>query len=287
MARTSKDKYPDKEETKAEALQEMGEIDESALKGVSIEAAEEVIQPVEEAVIEKTKEEISGWKPLTELGKKVKSGDVGDINLIFDRGWKIKESQIVDALLDSLESDLLLIGQSKGKFGGGKRRAFKQTQKKTNEGNKPKFATYAVVGNRNGFIGIGYGKSKETVPAREKSLRQAKLNMMRIRRGCGSWQCGCKTPHSIPYTVEGRCGSCRIILRPAPKGTGLKVEKEAQKILALAGIKDVWSKSFGQARSKINMIKAVTQALQCLTTTKIQDKYSDNLGVLDGNRAKK
>ncbi len=297
MAQIKQDKYPDKEEANIEALQEQQEIDEKLMLGKSLEKMKkeeptvaeetiEVVEPIEEARIEKTKEETSGWKPMTELGRKVKSGEVSDINIIFDKGLKIKESQIVDALLDNPESDLILIGQSKGKFGGGKRKAFKQTQKKTQEGNKPKFATYAVIGNRNGFVGIGYGKSKETVPAREKSLRNAKLNIIRIRRGCGSWQCSCRTSHSIPYEVKGKVGSCELILRPAPKGTGLKVEKECQKILSLAGIKDVWSKSEGQTGSKINLIKACEQALRKLSQVKVQEKYIDNLGVIEGNKPK-
>ncbi len=259
--------------------------DEQIPKPEEVVAAE-VVVPIDEAVIEKTKEEISGWKPITELGRKVKSGEVNDLNMIFDKGLKIKESQIVDALLDNPQSDLLLVGQSKGKFGGGKRKAFKQTQKKTQEGNKPKFATYAIIGNKNGFVGIGYGKSKETVPAREKSLRNAKLGLMRLRRGCGSWQCNCKTPHSIPYEVSGKVSSCEIILRPAPKGTGLKVEKECQKILALAGIKDVWSRTFGKTTSKINLIKACEKALKMLSMVKVQDKYTGDLGILDGNKLK-
>jgi small subunit ribosomal protein S5 len=284
MARVSKDKLPDKEESKAVAQQAVLEVDEKVI--AEKEVAVEVVQPIEEAVIEKTTEAVDTWKPVTELGRKVKSGEIADLNIIFDKGLKIKESQIADMLLDNPESDLLLIGQSKGKFGGGKRKAFKQTQKKTQEGNKPKFATYAVIGNKNGFVGVGYGKSKETVPAREKALRNAKLNLIRIRRGCGSWQCGCKTPHSIPYQVEGKCGSSGIILRPAPKGTGLKVEKECQKILHLAGIRDVWSKSSGQTGSKINLVKACEAALKTLTQTKVQEKYISALGAMDGNRSK-
>ncbi len=273
MTRVSKDKLPENEETKVEAIAEQVEIDET-------------IKPIEEEKIEKTKEEIDTWKPITELGRKVKSGEVTDLNTIFDKGWKIKESQIVDALLDNPLSDLLNIGQSKGKFGGGKRKAFRQTQKKTQEGNKPKFATYAVIGNKNGFVGLGYGKSKETVPSREKALRNSKLNVMRLRRGCGSWQCGCKTAHSIPYQVEGKCGSVHVILRPAPKGTGLKAQKEIQKILLLAGIKDVWSKSSGKTTSAINLIKACEDALKQLAQTKVQDRFTENLGVQEGNRVR-
>lgn len=284
-----KDKYPEKDEVKQEAIQEAEKIDEALLKietPVAAKVEEEVIVPIDEAKIEETVKPVMEWKPLTDLGRKIKNGDISDANVLFDKGLIIKEPQIIDILLPNLESDLLMIGQSKGKFGGGQRRAFKQTQKKTAEGNKPKFATFAVIGNRNGFVGIGYGKSKETVPAREKALRNAKINLIRISRGCGSWQCGCRTSHSIPFEVEGRCGSCRIILKPAPKGTGLKVEKECQKILGLAGIKDVWSKSFGQTGSKINLVKACEAALKQLAKTKVQERYVPNLGMVEGNKVK-
>src|SRR4030042_762182 len=70
----------------------------------------------------------------------------------------------------------------------GKRRAVRQTQKKTQEGNILSFATFAIVGNKDGYIGLGHGKSKETIPAREKAMRKAKLNIIKIRRGCGSWE---------------------------------------------------------------------------------------------------
>lgn len=222
------------------------------------------------------------WKPKTSLGLKVKSGEIKDIDEILDNSLKIMEAEIVDVLLPNLESDLLLIGQSKGKFGGGQRRVFKQTQKKTQEGNKPKFATFAVVGNRDGYIGVGYGKSKETVPAREKAIRNAKIDVIKIRRGCGSWECGCKDAHSIPFKVEGKCGSVRIKLMPAPKGTGLCVENECQKILALAGIKDVWSKTLGQTKTKINVIHACIMALKNLIGTKLQSRFEEGLGMREG-----
>jgi len=223
------------------------------------------------------------WTPKTELGKKVKNKDITDINEVLDNKYAILEAGIVDTLLPGLEKDLLMIGQSKGKFGGGQRRVFRQTQKKTREGNKPKFATLSVIGNRNGIVGIGYGKSKETVPAREKAFRSAKLNLIRIRRGCGSWECGCGTPHSIPFKVEGKCGSCRIVLMPAPKGTGLCIEKECGKILALAGIKDVWSRSYGQSRTKMNMINACFTALKKITETKVQERHINTLSIKEGN----
>ncbi len=222
------------------------------------------------------------WKPKTSIGRKTKSGEINNIHTILDSGKPILEEEIVLTLLPNMESELLAIGQSKGKFGGGKRKAFRQTQKKMEEGNKISFATFAVVGNGNGYVGIGYGKSKETIPAREKALRNAKLNIIKIRRGCGSWKCNCNAPHSIPYAVKGRCGSAEIILMPAPKGTGLIVEKECQKILKLAGIKDVWSKSRGQTRVKVNLVKACMASLQNLIGTKIQTKHISKIGITEG-----
>lgn len=223
-----------------------------------------------------------GWVPVTSLGRKVLDGRLTSVEAILDNGYNILESQIVDKLIPEIESDLMLIGQSKGKFGGGARRVFKQTQKKTKEGNKPSFATYAVVGNGNGLVGVGYGKSKETVPAREKAVRNAKKNVFKIRRGCGSWQCNCKEPHSIPYAVTAKCGSVELTLLPAPKGKGLVIEKECQKILKLAGIKDVWSRAKGQTKVKTNLIKACEQALRNLIKVKTQPHLTEQLGIVEG-----
>ncbi len=222
------------------------------------------------------------WKPKTELGKKVKSGEINSIDEIIDSGKKILEHEIVDALIENIESDFIYIGQSKGKFGGGKRSIWRQTQKKTKEGNKPKFSTMIVVGNRDGYIGLGKGKAKETMPAREKALRQAKLNLIKIVRGCGSWE-GLPAPNSIPFAVEGKCGSVRIKLMPAPKGTGLCVENECRKMLALAGIKDVYSKTFGQTKVKINLLQACFDALKNLSLMKINSDQMKRLGYEEGS----
>lgn len=212
------------------------------------------------------KEKLLSWVPKTELGRKVKSGKIKNINEVFDSSLKIMESEIVDLLLN-LKSDLLNIGQSKGKFGGGKRRPWRQTQKKTKKGNVVSFAVMAVVGDCDGHIGIGYGKSKETLPAREKGIRKAKLEIMEINRGCGSYDCSCHEPHSIPFIVEGKCSSVRVKLMPAPKGTGLVASDELKKILKLSGIKDVYSKTFGKTRTTINTVKACISALEKLGGT--------------------
>ena len=247
-----------------------------------VEAIAEVkVAEAEKAVeLPKSSFNVDAWQPKTSLGRKVKNREI-TINEILNSGLNIMESEIVDILLPDMSAELLMIGQAKGKFGGGQRRIFRQTQKKTAEGNKPHFATCAVIGNSDGIIGIGYGKSKETVPAREKALRNAKLNIIKIRRGCGSWRCYCRRQHSIPFNVSGKCGSVKIILMPAPKGTGLIVEEECQKILKAAGIRDVWSKTFGQTRTKLNLIMACEDALRKLASTKVTANNQHALGMVE------
>ena len=174
------------------------------------------------------------------------------------------EHQIADSLL-KLESDLLLIGQAKGKFGGGKRRAWRQTQKKTMEGNIVTFSCMAVVGDRQGHVGIGLGKAKETLPSRQKALRNAKLNIMKVELGYESPEEEKTSPHTVPFIVEGKCGSVRIKLIPAPRGTGLVVGDECKKILSLAGIQDVYGVTKGHTRTTFNVAKACVDALSKTT----------------------
>jgi small subunit ribosomal protein S5 len=164
-------------------------------------------------------------------------------------------------LLD-IQTDLILIGQAKGKFGGGKRRAWRQTQRKTKQQNIPTFSTMAVIGDKDGHVGISLGKAKETLPARDKALRKAKLSIIKVKRACSSFDCACSELHTVPFKVSGKTGSCRVILIPAPQGTGLVVGGELKKILKLVGIKDVYSKTFGKKRTTFNLIKACFDALK-------------------------
>ena len=223
---------------------------------------EEILEEeVKEVPVQKTLNSVGGWEPKTKLGIDVKAGKIRNIDDLLDSNKKILEAEIVDTLL-TLNSDLIAVGQSKGKFGGGKRRAWRQTQRKTMEGNVPTFSTFAVVGDGNGHIGVGAGRAAETLPAREKSIRKAKLNIMKIRRTCGAYDCSCTEQHTIPFQVEGKAGSVRVILTPAPQGTGLVVGNELKKVLKLAGIKDMYSKTFGQKRTSFNLVKACIEALK-------------------------
>ena len=138
-----------------------------------------------------------------------------------------------------------------------------------------------VVGNKDGYVGIGVGSSNETMPSKEKSLRKAKLNLIRIRRGCGSWESGGKNSYSIPFEVTGKCGAAEVKLIPAPKGTGLCIERECKKILRMAGIKDVYSKS-KNTKTKLNLIKACFNALKRLSQVSIDEEYIKKYGIIEG-----
>lgn len=229
--------------------------------------SEELLEEEREKKLEEEKEKdepkeiVAAWDPKTKLGKEVKSGKIKNIDEILENKRKILEEEIVDSLIN-VKSDLIAIGQAKGKFGGGKRRAWRQTQRKTKAKNIPSFSTMAVIGDGKGHVGIGYGKAKETLPARDKAIRKAKLNIIKIKRGCASFDCACDELHSIPFKITGKTGSVRITLIPAPQGTGLVVANELKKVLNLAGIKDVYSKTFGKKRTTFNLIKACIDALK-------------------------
>ena len=204
---------------------------------------------------------VEAWDPKTKLGRDVKDEKIKDIDEILDENKKILEEEIVDSLLN-LKTDLISIGQSKGKFGGGKRRAWRQTQRKTKEGNIPTFSTMAVVGDENGHVGIGSGKSKETLPARDKAIRKAKLNIIKVKRACAGFDCDCSELHTVLFKVTGKSGSVKVTLIPASQGTGLVVANELKKVLKFAGIKDVYSRTSGKKRTTFNLIKAGFDALK-------------------------
>ena len=252
--------------------------------------ARDLIKEAKEEAVDVKKEtkpsiDVEGWHPKTELGKKVKSGEIKDIDQILDKQIPILEPEIVDVLIPNTESILIMVGQSKGKFGGGKRSIWRQTQKKTCEGNRPKFTSVAIVGNKDGYIGLGTGKAKETVPAREKAVKKAKLSLIKIKRGCGSWECSCAGPHSIPFKVRGKCGSVIVDIMPAPKGSSLRIEKECQKMLELAGISDVYSETKGQTTTKLNLIKACFAALKQLSQIRVLPEHIEKLGIVEGRNA--
>ncbi len=120
------------------------------------------------------------------------------------------------------------------------------------------------------------------MPAREKAIRNAKLSLMKIRRGSGSWEDARTEANSIPFAVTGKCGSSEITLIPAPKGTGLIIEKECAKILKAAGIRDIWSRTKGQTNTKVNLVSACMTALKKLNQMKVKHEHIESLSIKEG-----
>jgi len=204
------------------------------------------------------------WEPKTNLGRMVKEGQITSIDEIFDRGLPIMELEIVDSLLPDLEEEVMDVNL---------------VQRMHKSGRKVNFRVIVAVGNKNGYVGLGQGKAKEVGPAIRKAVDNAKYNVIKVRRGCGDWGCVCGREHTVPFKVEGKKGSVRVTLIPAPGGVGLVIGNVGKTILGLAGIDDVWSQTMGQTQTTINFAGAVFDALKKLSMVKAPTKDLKKLGV--------
>jgi len=211
------------------------------------------------------------WEPKTKLGMLVKEGQITDIHEIFRKGYQIKEPEIVDVLLPETNlrenQEVLDIAL---------------TVRMTDSGRRIRFRVLAAVGNRDGYVGLGIGHGREVGIAIRKAISYAKMNIIEIKRGCGSWECRCRRPHSIPFAVEGKEGSVRVKLMPGPRGLGLVIGDVGKKILSLAGVQDVWSQTLGETRTTVNFAKAVFNALYNTNRVAIQPGMEEKYGIVVG-----
>ncbi|HDM89279.1 MAG TPA: 30S ribosomal protein S5 [Candidatus Bathyarchaeota archaeon] len=192
-------------------------------------------------------ERLEEWTPRTRLGRLVQQGKISSIEEIFAEGLKIREPEIVDMLLPDIQEEVIHIGI---------------VQKQTDAGEKTRFKAIVAIGNGNGYVGLGSGKADQVRTAIEKAAKDARLNITLVRRGCGSWECGCGQPHSLPFETSGKSGSVVIKIIPGPRGLGLVASEVAKVILRLAGIKDCWTRSYGQTRTVPSFAYALYNALK-------------------------
>lgn len=209
-----------------------------------------------------------GWIPSTKLGKLVQKGEIKTISQALNSGLPLRETEIVDTLLPGMGDEVLNVNM---------------VQRMTDSGRRVRFTVITVVGNNDGYVGLGSSKGKEVGPAIRKSIEVAKLNLIEIKRGCGSWECGCGMPHTLPFLVEGRCGSVRVTFRPAPRGVGLAVGKVAKHVLSMAGIQDIWGFTQGQTRTTVNYAKAAFDALVQTARMRITDPQKSILHMISGS----
>ncbi len=198
-------------------------------------------------VEEKKTARIEEWTPRTRLGRLVLEGKISSLEETFAEGQKIREAEIVDLLLPRLEEEVINVSL---------------VQKQTDAGEKSRFKAIVAVGNRDGYVGLGAGKASQVRTAIEKGAKDARLNIIIIRRGCGSWECRCGQPHSVPFEAVGRRGGVEVKIIPGPRGLGLVASEGAKAILRLAGVKDCWTKSYGSTRTIPSFAYAVFDALK-------------------------
>ncbi|ASI13420.1 30S ribosomal protein S5p [Candidatus Mancarchaeum acidiphilum] len=193
------------------------------------------------------------WAPKTQLGKDVKEKKVTSIEQIFNAGKKIEEIEIVYSLLPNMKSEVIDISS---------------VQRMTKNNRKQKFRVTVVVGDMRGHVGVGSAKDIEVKKAIDNATKNAKMNVIPVVLGCGSWQCTCGTSHSLPFNAVGKCGSVEVTLKPAPRGLGIVASAPVKKMLELAGVKDIWSFSRGRTRSKYNTLLAVQRAFESTISMK-------------------
>ncbi len=208
------------------------------------------------------------WIPKTELGRRVLKGEFKTIEDVLKSGELILEPEIVDYLVPEIKNDVIYIGGSPGKGGGIRRTATKRTVRMHKSGRRFKLTSVIVAGDEQSVVGLGKTSSREHKTAIEKAEEQAKLNVIRVRKGCGSWECGCGGDHSIPFKTEARYGSVKVTLLPAPKGVGIVASDSVKKIIKLGGIKDIWVKTDGKTATRTNLAYATFEALRNLNRTK-------------------
>ena len=121
-------------------------------------------------------------------------------------------------------------------------------------GRRFSFSVSMVIGDKKGKVGVGVGKAGDTQLAIEKSIRDAKKNMITVTMN---------KDHHIPHDVHTKYASSEVMIMPAP-GRGLVAGSSVRTVLELAGVKDVTAKLLSRSKNKLNNARATVEALKQL-----------------------
>jgi len=187
------------------------------------------------------------WVPVTKLGRLCKEGKISSIEDIYLHSLPIKEYQIIDAFFapGALKDEVMQIHP---------------VQKMTSAGQRNRFVCHVLVGDQNGHIGLGSKCAKEVATAIRGGIIAAKLQLIPVRRGY--WGAKLGFPHTVPLKVHGKCGSVRVRLIPAPRGSHVVGSPVCKKMLSFAGVTDCFSASCGHTKTKGNFMQACFEALR-------------------------
>lgn len=128
-----------------------------------------------------------------------------------------------------------------------------RVSQKTKGGNKISFSALVVVGDKEGRVGVGLGKAPDVVSAINKGFKYAKKHLVSVLL----------RETTIPHEVRLKRGAARIVLKPAPKGTGIIAGGAVRAVVEAAGIRDIVSKILG-TRNKISNVYVTLEALKTL-----------------------
>lgn len=127
----------------------------------------------------------------------------------------------------------------------------------TKGGKRMRFRTCLIIGDRKGRVGMGVAKGADVAISIEKAFRKAKKNLVQIPL----------VEETVPHDVRMKFGAAKVLLKPAPKGTGLKSGGAARMVLELGGVQNAVTKILG-SNNKINNAKATFEALRALKGAK-------------------
>lgn len=122
-------------------------------------------------------------------------------------------------------------------------------------GRRFSFSAIVVVGDKKGQVGIGLGKAGEVPEAIKKAGKQAKKNLMKVPLD----------GNTIPHEVIGHFGASKVLMKPAPEGTGIIASSSVRAILEVAGVQNILTKSLRRDNPH-NVVKATLEALKGLRT---------------------